>query len=89
MSTNYPHLFSPLRIGNVTLKNRIATAPMGSEPNTSGFLSEQNLAAFENRAKGGAAIVTRGETLVHAHTGSAHGNLCNLDNEDLCRHICS
>ena len=35
MSTNYPHLFSPLRIGNVTLKNRIATAPMGSEPNTS------------------------------------------------------
>ena len=81
MSTNYPHLFSPLRIGNVTLKNRIATAPMGSEPNTSGFLSEQNLAAFENRAKGGAAIVTRGETLVHAHTGSAHGNLCNLDNE--------
>ena len=52
---------------------------MGSEPNTSGFLSEQNLAAFENRAKGGAAIVTRGETLVHAHTGSAHGNLCNLD----------
>lgn len=82
MSNNYPNLFSPLRIGNITLKNRIEVAPMGTEPNTSGYLSEQNLAAFERRAKGGAAIVTRGETLVHAHTGSAHGNKCNLDNEE-------
>lgn len=81
MPIKYPHLFSPLRIGNVTLKNRIEVAPMGTEPNTSGFLSEQNLAAYESRAKGGAAIVTRGETLVHHQTGSAHGNLCNLDNE--------
>lgn len=81
MSSNYPNLFSPLRIGNITLKNRIEVAPMGAEPNTSGYLSEQNLAAFERRAQGGAAIVTRGETLVHAHTGSAHGNKCNLDNE--------
>lgn len=81
MSSNYPHLFSPLRIGNITLKNRIEVAPMGSEPNTSGFLSEQNLAAYERRAIGGAAIVTRGETLIHAKTGSAHGNLCNLDDE--------
>lgn len=82
MSSNYPNLFSSLRIGNITLKNRIEVAPMGAEPNTSGYLSEQNLAAFERRAQGGAAIVTRGETLVHAHTGSAHGNKCNLDNED-------
>ena len=42
MPIKYPHLFSPLRIGNVTLKNRIEVAPMGTEPNTSGFLSEQN-----------------------------------------------
>ncbi|MEF9954396.1 MAG: FAD-dependent oxidoreductase [Clostridium sp.] len=82
MSSNYPNLFSPLRIGNITLKNRIEVAPMGTEPNTSGYLSEQNLAAYERRAQGGAAIVTRGETLVHAHTGSAHGNKCNLDNEE-------
>lgn len=82
MANNYPNLFSSIRIGNITLKNRIEAAPMGSEPNTTGFLSEQNLAAYERRASGGAAIVTRGETLVHAHTGSAHGNKCNLDNED-------
>lgn len=79
---NYPHLFSPIKIGGITLKNRIEAAPMGSEPNTSPFLSEQNLAAYEIRAKGGAAIVTRGETLVGHKTGNAHGNLCNLDNED-------
>lgn len=78
MERHYPHLSSPIRIGNVTFKNRIAAAPMGSEPNTSGFLSEQNLAAYELRAKGGAAVVTRGETLIGHRTDSAHGNLCNL-----------
>lgn len=81
MRSNYPHLFSPLTVGNITLKNRIAVAPMGSEPNTSGFLSEQNLAAYELRAKGGAAVVTRGETLIGHRTDSAHGNLCNLGDE--------
>lgn len=79
--TAYPRLFSPIRIGNITLKNRIAVAPMGSEPNTSGFLSEQNLAAYELRAQGGAAVVTRGETLIGHPTASAHGNLCNLGDE--------
>ncbi len=88
MTSQYPHLFSPLRIGNITLKNRIEAAPMGTDPNKTGYLSQENLAAYERRAKGGAAVVTRGETLVHAHTGSAHGNLCNLDNEDfMCSHL--
>ncbi len=77
----YPLLFSPIKIGKLTLKNRIAVAPMGSEPNTSGFLSDQNLAAYELRAKGGAAVVTRGETLIGHKTDSAHGNLCNLRDE--------
>lgn len=54
---------------------------MGSEPNTSGYLSAQNLAAYELRAKGGAAVVTRGETLIGHRTDSAHGNLCNLGDE--------
>ena len=27
--TNYPHLFSPLRLGNVILNNRIISAPQG------------------------------------------------------------
>lgn len=79
--SNYPNLFSPIKIGPLTLKNRIEAAPMGSEPNTSGFLSEQNLAAYELRARGGAAIVTRGETLIGHRTDSAHGNLCNLKDE--------
>ena len=79
--TAYPYLFSPIPIGSVTLKNRIAVAPMGSEPNTSGFLSQQNLAAYELRAQGGAAVVTRGETLIGHRTDSAHGNLCNFGDE--------
>lgn len=79
--SQYPHLFSPIKIGNVTLKNRIEVPPMGVSPNTSGFLTAETLKAMELRAMGGAAVVTRGETLVHAHTGSAHGNLCNLDDE--------
>lgn len=77
----YSNLFKPLKVGNITLKNRIAVAPMGSEPNTSGYLSEHNLAAYELRARGGAAVVTRGETLIGHKTDSAHGNLGNLREE--------
>lgn len=75
---HYPHLFSPIKIGNVTWKNRIGSAPAGPAPQTSGFYTEENFAYYEIRAKGGAAVVTRGETLIGHRTDSAHGNLCNL-----------
>ena len=69
MKRDYPNLCKPIRIGNVTLRNRMCSAPLGATdidaqgtpgPRTQGF--------YELRAKGGAAIVTVSELTVHPET---------------------
>ena len=64
-NTKFPHLFSPLKVGTHTYKNRIVAAPIycgtfGTIP----FLSSVFFQAFEERSKGGCAQVTVGETPV-------------------------
>ncbi|GAB1476500.1 hypothetical protein MASR2M70_13340 [Bacillota bacterium] len=73
MQYKYPHLFSPLKIGPFTLRNRIEGAPMGfSDTFTNGYFCKENIAMYRAFAKGGAAIVTVGETNVDGFTGQAH-----------------
>jgi 2,4-dienoyl-CoA reductase-like NADH-dependent reductase (Old Yellow Enzyme family)/thioredoxin reductase len=59
MNNNYPHLFSPLRVGKVTFKNRIF-----STPNSSHSDYQSQIAMYETRARGGAACVSLGEHTV-------------------------
>ncbi|HWQ78795.1 MAG TPA: FAD-dependent oxidoreductase [Anaerovoracaceae bacterium] len=59
MNNNYPHLFSPLKVGKLTFRNRIIATP-GSPTSE---LQDQ-IAFYENKAKGGAACVTLGEQSV-------------------------
>lgn len=66
MNEFYPKLFSPLRIGGVTLKNRIVSAPTSqADINADGTLHERNIAYFARKARGGAAVVTVGDGIVH------------------------
>ena len=70
MQRKFPNLFSPLRVGGVTLKNRIISAPMTYPLLTSdGCLTPEAIAFYEQRAKGGAAVVTVSELIVHGATG--------------------
>ncbi len=51
-------LFSPIKIGTMELKNRIALAPMDTNyVNRDGTVSEQYHAYIEARAKGGAGLL--------------------------------
>ena len=51
-------LFSPIKIGSMELKNRIALAPMDTNyANRDGTVSEQYQAYIEARAKGGAGLL--------------------------------
>ena len=71
MSCPYPTLFSPLRIRNVYIKNRIESAPIDHSGTTNVYTRE----AYEHYgriARGGAAIVTLGEAGVHSLTDHAH-----------------
>ena len=77
----YPHLCSYLHVGSVTLRNRMCSAPMGFPDLTEdGCLTEGAIAFYENRAKGGAAIVTISEACVDYAHGKSHGRLINLTN---------
>ena len=60
--TSYPHLFSPLAIGSLTVKNRLLMSAMsinfGVDQN--GFVTDQLTAYFEARARGGAGLIVTG-----------------------------
>jgi 2,4-dienoyl-CoA reductase (NADPH2) len=56
---DYPHVFSPGRIGPLTAKNRIKYAATETNFNTQdGFVTDKEIAYLAAQAKGGAGIVT-------------------------------
>lgn len=58
----YSSIFSPLKINNLTVKNRYVMAPMGnvSMCEETGKPNEQMIAYFEERASGGVGLITTG-----------------------------
>lgn len=81
---DYKNLLSPIKIGALTLRNRIESAPSNTGNGTfEGFFTPESVGYFELKAKGGAAIVTIGESNVHTKTGVAHGRMPCLDNSDI------
>ncbi len=80
MERKYPHLFSPLKIAGVTLKNRIISAPMAfPDISPEGYLTPEAAAFYELRAKGGAAVVTVSECIVDTVYGKSHNINIALD----------
>ena len=66
----YRHLLAPGRIGSLALRNRILMCPMGdNQASADGHVSEQQIAYFEARAAGGAALLIVGSVGVTAPDG--------------------
>ncbi len=65
MSNSYAHLFTPIQVGPMLLKNRITSAPLGT------FLADRGLAELSlaewarPRARGGAALVNIGTCITN------------------------
>lgn len=79
----YPHLCSPLKVGPLTLRNRMASAPTSlATLGPGGHPSLENIAYYELRAKGGACIVTMGDVIIHG-TGLAHPEAVLLTDPDV------
>lgn len=80
MKRDYPNLCKPLRVGALMLRNRICSAPMGATDITAeGSPGLRTLGFYEARAKGGAAVVTVSELVVHPETDGSqmlHLSLC-------------
>ncbi|HLN06917.1 MAG TPA: mycofactocin system FadH/OYE family oxidoreductase 2 [Acidimicrobiales bacterium] len=64
-SQRYPLLFSPLRVGPVTLENRIVFAAHLTNYAEDGLPTDQHAAYYEARAAGGAGLVITEEHSVH------------------------
>lgn len=74
MHKKYPHLFSPLKIGNVVLPNRIEMAPTTIPYyKPSGFVSIENLINYEQRAKSGAGLIVHPGATIHITSGGSMG----------------
>ena len=73
MERKFKHLCSPIKIGNVTFRNRMFSAPMGGTDITNdGCIGPMSKAFYELRAKGGAGAVTVSECMVHPETDGSH-----------------
>jgi len=63
--SSYPHLFSPIRIGNVTVRNRIMQTAHVKLFTSGGVDSQRNVDYQVARAKGGAGLLITGNRVVH------------------------
>lgn len=69
----YDILFRPLRVGGITLKNRIIASPTSMSPLGRGYTyTDENFEVYRLKAMGGAAVVTVGEIMVDLESGRSH-----------------
>ena len=62
----FEKMFSPIQIGPMEVKNRFVVPPMGNNfANTDGTMSDQSVAYYGARAKGGFGLITLEATVVH------------------------
>ena len=79
MSQEFPKLFSPIKIGPMEVKNRIALAPMANYmSDATGVMTPAQVDFMEARAKGGTGLVLMGSVYVqHPHARFGIGQ-CGL-----------
>jgi len=61
-------LFEPVRLGPLALKNRLVMAPMGTCLDNGGHITDDTVAYYERRARGGVGAITVEGCLVSADT---------------------
>ena len=77
MNTEFEKLFSPIKIGSMELKNRIALAPMANYMSDEvGTMTPPQIDFMEARARGGAGLLIMGSIYVqHPHARFGVGQL--------------
>ncbi|MDR2356063.1 MAG: FAD-dependent oxidoreductase, partial [Clostridiales Family XIII bacterium] len=76
----YPHLFSPLAIGDAVFRNRIFASPEGYyNVGADNLPSREEVAFFERKAIGGYASVCVGDCIVDSKTGTHYPFLIRMD----------
>ena len=78
----FEHVLSPFTFGNVRVKNRIELAPACYMLTThDGFVTREMIAYYQNFARGGAGIVTIGESPIDFEYAKGHEFQLNLGDD--------
>jgi 2,4-dienoyl-CoA reductase-like NADH-dependent reductase (Old Yellow Enzyme family)/thioredoxin reductase len=79
---NFQHVLSPFKFGNVEVKNRIEFGPASHMLAThDGYVTREMVAYYQNIARGGAGIVTIGESPINLGYAQAHQFQLNLGDD--------
>jgi 2,4-dienoyl-CoA reductase-like NADH-dependent reductase (Old Yellow Enzyme family)/thioredoxin reductase len=79
----YPHLFSPIRLGDTLFRNRIFGSPTGYQDLTcEQFPPPEAVAYYARKALGGVASVAVGECIVDSKRGRGGPNHIPLDDKE-------
>ena len=81
MNQKYPHLFSPVNIGSVTLRNRVVMAAMGMSQSDNGFVNQAVLNHYAARAEGGVGAVVVEVTCVDSPQGLNTRGMLVIDDD--------
>lgn len=83
MKSNYQHIFSPLTVKNMTIKNRIVMMPMGTNyGEQSGEMSFLHINYYEERAKGGVGLIIMENASVDSPQGSNGTTQLRIDHDN-------
>jgi 2,4-dienoyl-CoA reductase-like NADH-dependent reductase (Old Yellow Enzyme family) len=75
----YPHLFEPIRLGRVEIRNRIVLTGHGTGMGADFKPDEQMIAYYEQRARGEVGLIMLGSQQVHPTSPGITNLLCNYD----------
>ena len=86
MNPYYPHLFEPITIKKTTFRNRLFTAPhMMSHMDFNGRPDESMIDFYAEKARGGFAVVTLGDTPVDRAVSYTHLRAHETEQDLVCR----
>ena len=82
MKTKYPHIFEPMTIRRMTVKNRIVMTPMGTNyGETSGEMSNRRMNYYSLRAKGGVGLIILENANIEYPVGSNGTSQIRIDHD--------
>ena len=80
----FKHMFSPIQIGPMTVKNRFVVPPMGNNfANLDGTWSDESVAYYGERAKGQFGLITIEATVVHKGAKGGPKKPCLYDDNSI------
>lgn len=62
--SNYEHLFSPVKVGTTTVKNRVFMPPISTNLADKGYITDELIKHYEARAKGGVGLIVTEVTTI-------------------------